>query len=125
MNGILSTEQYVSCGILQDSILRPLLFIIYFNDFPNCLQHTAPGMCADDTHIAISTTECFLNSDLAAVHNWPKTNKLSCNTSKTSCMTIGSRQNLAKAKFMNLKMDDRPIKHKSCTKLLRFILMIR
>ena len=82
-------------------------------------------MCADDTHIAISTTECFLSSDLVAVHNWPKTNKLSCNSSKTSGMTIGSRQNLAKAKFMNLKMDDRPIKHKSCTKLLGFILMIR
>ena len=125
VNGILSTEQYVSCGILQDSILRPLLFIIYINDFPNCLKHTAPGMCADDTHIAISTTECFLNSELAAVHNWPKTDKLSCNTSKTSCRTIGLRRNLAKAKFMNLKMDDRPIKHKSCTKLLRFILMIR
>ena len=26
-------------------------------------------------------------------------------------MTIGSWQNLAKAKFMNLKMDDRPIVH--------------
>ena len=33
-------------------------------------------------------------------------------SSKTSCMTIGSRQNLTKAKFMNLKMDDWPIEHK-------------
>ena len=33
-------------------------------------------------------------------------------------MTIGSRQNLAKTKFMNLKMDDRPIEHKPSTKLL-------
>ena len=32
-----------------------------------------------------------------------------------------SRQNLAKAKFMNLKMDDRPIEHKPSTiKLLGF-----
>ena len=30
-----------------------------------------------------------------------------------------SGQNLAKAKFMNLKMDDRPIEHKPSTKLLR------
>ena len=49
------------------------------------------------------------------MNNWLKTNKLSCNTSKTSYMTIGSRQNLAKAKFMNLKMDDRPIEHKPST----------
>ena len=33
-------------------------------------------------------------------------------------MPIGSRQNLTKAKFMNLKMDDRPIEHKPSTTLL-------
>ena len=87
-------------------------------------------MFADDTYITtahedISTTECSSNSDLTAVHIRLKTIKLSCNISKISYLTIVSLQNLAKAKFMNLKMDDRPIKHKSCTKLLGFILMIR
>ena len=33
-------------------------------------------------------------------------------------MTIGSRQNLTKAKFMNLKMDDRQIEHKPSNRLL-------
>ena len=33
-------------------------------------------------------------------------------------MTVSSPQNLAKAKFMNLKMDDRPIERKPSTKLL-------
>ena len=56
-------------------------------------------MFADDTYITtvhedISAIENSLNSDLTAVHNWFKTNKLSCSTSKTSYMTIGSRQNL-------------------------------
>ena len=36
----------------------------------------------------------------------------------TIYMTIGSRQNLANAKFMNLELDDRPIEHKPSTKLL-------
>ena len=72
-------------------------------------------MFADDTYITtaheeISTIECSLNSDLIALHN--------CNTSKTSYMTIGSRQNLANAKFMNLELDNRPIEHKPSTKLL-------
>ena len=67
---------------------------------------------------SMRTKKLSLNSDLIAVHNWLKTNKLSCNTSKTSYMTIGSRQNLANAKFMNLELDDRPIEHKPSTKLL-------
>ena len=80
-------------------------------------------MFADDTYITtsheyISTIECSLDSDLTAVHNWLKTNKLSCNTSKTSCMTIGSRQYLANANFMNLELDNRPTEHKPSTKLL-------
>ena len=67
------------------------------------------------------SAHCSLNSDLTAVHNWLKTRKLSWNTSKTSYMRIGSRQNLAKAKFMNLKVDDKPIaaiEHKASAKLL-------
>ena len=64
------------------------------------------------------SAHCSLNSDLTAVHNWFKTSKFSWNTSKTSYMRIGSRQNLATAKFMNLKMDDSPIEHKPSTKLL-------
>ena len=77
-------------------------------------------MFADDTYITtahedISTIESFLNSDLTAVHNWLNTNKLSCNTSKTSYMNIGSRQNLANVKFMNLKMDDTPIENNPST----------
>ena len=75
MTGILSTEQYLSCGISQGSILGPILFIIYINDFPKCLQYTTLGIFPDVTFITvadedISTIECFLNSDLAAEHNW-------------------------------------------------------
>jgi hypothetical protein len=49
LEGMLSDERTVTCGIPQESILGPLLFLDYINDLPKCLKHTAPRMFADDT----------------------------------------------------------------------------
>ena len=93
------------------AFLRALYLDHYclLNDFPKCLRHTTPGMFADDTYITtahedISTIECSLNSDVTAVHNWLLYNKWP---------KYGIN-----AKFMNLELDNRPIEHKSSTKLL-------
>ena len=48
LNGMLSDQRRITCGIPQGSILGPLLFIIYINDLPNCLKRTTPRMFADD-----------------------------------------------------------------------------
>ena len=81
VNAILSVEQHVSCAIPQGYILGPLLFInVQGTHHPERL----PMIQITTAHEDISTIECFLNSDLAAEHNWLMTNKLSCNTSKTS-----------------------------------------
>ena len=48
----MSEPQNVTCGIPQGSNLVPLLFLIYINDLPNCLETTHAASFVDDTNIS-------------------------------------------------------------------------
>ena len=54
INGHLSKSKPVTCGVPQGSNLGPLLFLLYINDLPNCLNHAVPRMFADDTSVSYS-----------------------------------------------------------------------
>ena len=77
----------IDCGVPQGSILGPLLFLIYVNDFDlaSKFKHV---MFADDTNLFHSDeniTELFqqMNKELKRVSTWFKANKLSFNIDKT------------------------------------------
>ena len=56
LNHNLSSVKSTHCGIPQGSNLGPLLFLIYINDPPNCLEESVPSLFADDTNISVSWT---------------------------------------------------------------------
>ena len=89
----------LTCGVCQGSNLGPLLFLLYINDLPNCLEETQASMFADGTNLSChgkssSEVENMINTDLENVHKWLIANKLNLNEEKTECMLVGSRQRL-------------------------------
>ena len=54
-DGSTSSKSSIRSGIPQGSCLGPLLFILYINDFENCLKGTVPNMYADDTCVNIAS----------------------------------------------------------------------
>ena len=51
INGFDSEIRNLLCGVPQGSLLGPLLFLIYINDFRLCLNQCTAGHFADDTFI--------------------------------------------------------------------------
>ena len=62
VNGQLSNSTPVTCDVPQGSCLGPLLFLIYINDLPNCLDIAQPRMFADDTNVSYASESLDKNS---------------------------------------------------------------
>ena len=87
--GTSSNQMNTFCSVPQGSILAPLLFIIYVNDFKNCLQYSTNISFADDTNVFIVDKKLQAlyekgNIELENIDNWMIANKLSINTNKTN-----------------------------------------
>ena len=81
----------LTSSVAQGSILGPILFIIYVNDFPKCLRYSSCLAFADDTTILISGKNQKnlydnANEELNNIDNWLVTNKLSLNIDKKKFM---------------------------------------
>ena len=101
VDGVKSTYMDVEMGVPQGSILGPLLFLLYINDFPNICKHSSCILYADDTALFFESNDAnklqdMLNNDLPNICKWLQANKLSLNTDKTYCQLYNMTRKVVK-----------------------------
>ena len=120
-----SETLFTSNGVPQGSILGPLLFILYINDFPLCAPNASVHMYADDSNLdrngkSIKEVETLLTKDLADIEKWCYDSRLIINANKTESMliTTSQRARLNDMCTLNLLLENVPL---SCTNKMKIL----
>lgn len=86
INGNLSDELAIDISVIQGSILGPILFLCYINDFWRATTLFSVLFADDTTCLAkgknLADLTTYANSELQKISNWFRANKMAVNTSK-------------------------------------------
>ena len=94
VNGSVSDWTPVGSGIPQGTVLGPVLFIVFVNDLPDCIE-SGCKLFADDTKVYVGAGTSLgrgkLQQDLDALATWSRRWKLPFNPAKCTVLHLGSR----------------------------------
>ena len=138
IDGFISLELDINCGVPQGSILGPLLYILFTNDVPELVhnhpvRHSAPTpycqecgstVCyVDDSTYSVSSRDPVeLSSKLTDQYNiishYMSSNHLVINADKTHLLVMGTRGTASRRAEVSLNADNYTITASSTEKLL-------
>jgi hypothetical protein len=124
INGTASGFADVTCGVLQGSILGPLLFLVYVHDMQTCISKECELLLyADDSVLVTSSKNIeqinnILSSQLKSVQDWLVKNKLSLHLGKTQSIVFGSKQKLNVESRLKVECDGSVVRSECSVKYL-------
>ena len=126
---VCSQVKSIQFGVPQGSILSPLFFLIYVNDFHNCIATGDMIMFADDTNIfftgrnyeTIGLYNCA-NKQLRNIDHWLIANKLSLNVEKTNHVVFRTSNSEPPSNNFTLLMRNKRISRVTTSKFLGVLL---
>ena len=90
-----SKQLTVKQGVPQESILGPVLFLLFLNDMPLHVQKSTMDIYTDDTTLSFSSNwktlpllNQSLSQDLSEVERWARENKMYLNIQKTQILLV-------------------------------------
>ena len=105
-----STLEEIIIGVLQGSVLGPILFLIYINDLISCCPEVFINLFADDALSFMERSSLAELIDLAKVTipkltTWYNSNKLLIHPLKTKCMIFTSPREVLTPEEIQIKTE--------------------
>jgi hypothetical protein len=112
IDGVTSNTVPVTSGVPRGTVLGPILFLIYINDFPEYLTHSKLRLFADDSIMYKEITcqdDCKkLQSDLDAAARWEADWLMAFHPDKCTVLTITQKKTPFKHDYGDLKWSPDP-----------------
>ena len=109
INGTPSSFNKVTSGVLQGTIIGPILFLLYINDMPRYIQHSHISLFAYDANVfkRIIYHNDQNQHDLNALGSWQSDWLLHCNPAK--CSTIQVRNKFDKQYYIKTRKGEKDL----------------